>query len=461
MNLIQITEQLKNPAITVPQLMQYANNSNPQVPSYVALAEMQRRQSMQAPAQAPQETVKDQLGAQLMGLPSVAPQQSPQQPQQQPPQQPQGQQPQGIQTAPMPDSKSALPTQPGMTPGMAGGGLTSIPLDMHHDYASGGIIAFADGGYPAGYEIPEKMTEEQARAEREKAKQIYGFGGDPYAEAKRRYAEIEAKQKEAEKGAGFDRVISSLAAMGAGGPRQFGDVMASYANTSTNIEKERRKESEQNAMKMAELHSLWGKEQDALKRSEYEAVMGRVDKARAAQAEALTARRQFDQVQASTTQAEAAAKNAETLEAQRKFEQEQHPSKFKLEERKVAAEELRARSDAANASRKGAEESIINNIWSSLKATNPKATYMDAFNAFQSGRVAGKAALTQDQMIDAWQKMPIQDKMARKARAGGDVLKAEQDYYRELKGLPSVPTGGTNPYSTKSDAEIKAALGIK
>jgi hypothetical protein len=71
MNLIQITEQLKNPAISVPQLMQYANNSNPQVPSYVALAEMQRRQSMQAPAQAPQQTVKDQLGAQLMGLPAA------------------------------------------------------------------------------------------------------------------------------------------------------------------------------------------------------------------------------------------------------------------------------------------------------------------------------------------------------------------------------------------------------
>ena len=454
MNLIQITEQLKNPAISVPQLMQYANNSNPQVPSYVALAEMQRRQSMQAPAQAPQQTVKDQLGAQLMGLPA-APQQSPQQPQgiqQQSPQQ----SPQGIaQQVPMPEPKPALPTQPGMTPGMAGGGLTSIPLNMHHDFASGGIIAFADGGYPAGYEIPEKMTEEQARIEREKAKQTYGFGGDPYAEAKRRYAEIEAKQKEAEKDAGANKIISSLAAMGAGGPRQFGDVMASYAKTSTNIDKERRKEAEQNAMKMAELHSLWGKEQDALKRAEYEAVMGRVDKSRAAQAEALTARRQFDQVKASTTSAEASAKQAQTTEEQRKFEQEQYPAKFKLEERKVAADELRARSDAANAGRKGAEESIINNIWSSLKARDPKATYMDAFNAFQSGKGGGQRTSREEAIKNLDLRLGIKFKMMKPEDQEGLIR-------QEMGAAPSPkPSGGTNPYSTKSDAEIKAALGIK
>jgi hypothetical protein len=451
MNLIQITEQLKNPAITVPQLMQYANNSNPQVPSYVALAEMQRRQSMQAPAQAPQETVKDQLGAQLMGLPSVAPQQSPQQPQQQPPQQPQGQQPQGIQTAPMPDSKSALPTQPGMTPGMAGGGLTSIPLDMHHDFASGGIIAFADGGYPAGYEIPEKMTEEQARIEREKAKQTYGFGGDPYAEAKRRYAEIEAKQKEAEKGAGFDRVISSLAAMGAGGPRQFGDVMASYANTSTNIEKERRKEAEQNAMKMAELHTLWGKEQDALKRAEYEAVMGRVDKSRAAQAEALTARRQFDQVKASTTSAEASAKQAATQANKEAFDQANYPKEFELKQQEVRAK-------VANALQKPGELQIIDNIYSALKAKDPKASYLDAVESYKmAGAGVNKSGvLTYKDALEQASKNPL---------LKGDALIQEAKRLMAgqsggVAGLPK-PSTSKNPYSDKSDAEIKAALGIK
>jgi hypothetical protein len=328
---------------------------------------------------------------------------------------------------------------------------------MHHDFAAGGIIAFADGGYPAGYEIPEKMTEEDARAEREKAKQTYGFGGDPYAEAKRRYAEIEAKQKEGEKGAGFDKVISSLAAMGAGGPRQFGDVMSSYANTSLGIEKTQRKEAEQNAMKMAELHSLWGKEQDALKRSEYEAVMGRVDKSRAAQAEALTARRQFDQVQASTTQAEAAAQNARTLEEQRKFEQSKYPDKLKIEQDQARA--------ALISAGRNPELQVAERVLADMRKTNPNATLLDAMTAMQTGKFAGKAALTQDQMLDAWEKMKLDERMERKKRAGGDLLKAQQDYFNEIRGglagLPTGRTGGTGPASKLSDAEIKAQLGIK
>jgi hypothetical protein len=407
MNLIQITEQLKNPAITVPQLMQYANNSNPQVPSYVALAEMQRRQSMQAPAQVPQETVKDQLGAQLMGLPAAPgaetplPQPMPQQPPQQPLQQPMQQQ------VPMPQPKPALPMQPKM----AGGGLTSIPLNMHHDFASGGIIAFADGGYPSGYEVPEKRTLEEVQAERELAEKARGIGGDPYEEAKRRYAEIEAKQKEAEKGAGINRIISSLAAMGGGGPRQFGDVMSSYATTSAKMEGEQKKEAEQNAMKMADLHALWAKEQDAVKRAALAADMGQVDKSRTYQNEALKLRQEFDKVKASNISAEAAAQNAKTLEEQRKFEQKQYPEKFELERRKVAADELRARSDAANAGRKGAEESIINNIWSSLKARDPKATYMDAFNAFQSGKGGGQRTSREEAIKNLDLRLGIKFKM--------------------------------------------------
>jgi hypothetical protein len=459
MNLIQITEQLKNPAITVPQLMQYANNSNPQVPSYVALAEMQRRQSIQAPAQVPQETVKDQLGAQLMGLPA-APGAQPQQPlqqQQQPLQQPQQPLQQPMQPQ-MPEPKPALPTQPGM----AGGGLTSIPLDMHHDFASGGIIAFAGGGEPDPYKLKTPITEEEAEKKQREAEAKYGFGNDPYAEAKRRYAEIEAKQKEAEKSAVSDRIISSLAAMGGGGPRQFGDVMSSYANTSSKMEGEQRKEAEQNAMKMADLHTLWAKEQEAMNRARYAAITGKVREEEAAMREIADLRHKRDQVRAATTSSEASAKQAQTQALKEEFDQKNYSKRFELEERKVAADERRAAADAANAGRKGAEESIINNIWSSLKARDPKATYMDAFNAFQTGKVGGKTALTQDQMIDAWQKMNIQDKMARKARAGGDVLKAEQDYYKELKGLSSLQssgsTGGRKP-SDMSNEELLKALG--
>jgi len=340
MNLIQITEQLKNPAVSVQQLMQYANNTNPQVPSYVALAEMQRRQSMQAPPQAPQQTVKDQLGASLMGLPSVAPGAAPQQPQQQTPQQPTPQPPtqQASQPAPeqvpMPQPKEALPMQPGMQPGMAGGGLATIPLNMHHDFASGGIIAFADGGYPEEYAIPEKITEEEAQARREKAEKARGIGQDPYAEAKRRYAELEAKQAEREKNAGSDRFWAGLADFAASGTKQFGESAGAAAKTMQSMQKRQEEESDTRASKMAELHMLWGKEQEAIKRAGLAADMGQVDKANAARLEAAKARQTFDQVKAQTTSAGASASQARVAELKEQREAEEQkallPEKIKL-----------------------------------------------------------------------------------------------------------------------------------
>ena len=449
MNLIQITEQLKNPAVSVQQLMQYANNSNPQVPSYVALAEMQRRQSMQAPPQAPQQTVKDQLGSQLMGLPAAAPQApgaapgaAPQQPPQ--PQQPQQQvpepppQPTGAPQAPMPE-----PRQPAPTPGMASGGITSIPLNMHHDFAAGGIIAFADGGETdLAAQYPEQTTLEQERAERLKNQELYGFGGDPYAEAKRRYSEIEKKQQEREKNAGSDRFFAGLSTFAGSGTRGFGESMGMAMKTAQDLEKEQNAQGDAQRTKMAELATLWGKEQDALNRANYAADKGNVQEKRDQLLKAANFRLEREKAQASTTSAEASAQNAKTLEEQRKFEQEKYPEKFKLEQRKVEADILRA----------GRPDEFQQRL--KLYQTNPTA-----YNAMYGA--GAKGALTQDQMVDNWQKMGIQEKMARKARANGDILKAEQDYYKEVKGLSSSPaaSGGTNPYANQSNAQILQALG--
>jgi len=445
MNLIQITEQLKNPAISVPQLMQYANNSNPQVPSYVALAEMQRRQSMQAPAQAPQQTVKDQLGAQLMGLPA-APGANPGAAPQQSPQQPQGAQPPPMQT-PMPQSQPALPTQPGMMPGMAGGGLTSIPLN----YASGGMIAFADGGYPAGYELPQEKTLEDIRLEREAEELKRGISRDPYADVKRRYAEIEARQKEAEKGAGANKIISSLAAMGAGGPRQFGDVMASYANTSTNIEKEQQKLSEQNAMKMADLQMAFAEKEDARRRGDLTGDRAAEDKIKTLQREILGLRHQYKQAEAQTTSAGASAKQAETQASKEAFDQQNYPKEFALKQ-----QEVRAR--VANALQKPGELQVIDNIYAALKAKDPKASYLDAVESYKmAGAGVNKSGvLTFKDALELAGKNPL---------LKGDALIQEAKRLMAgqsggVAGLPR-PSAGKSPYSDKSDAEIKAALGIK
>jgi hypothetical protein len=326
---------------------------------------------------------------------------------------------------------------------MASGGITSIPLNMHHDFAAGGIIAFADGGETdLAAQYPEQTTLEQERAERLKNQELYGFGGDPYAEAKRRYSEIEKKQQEREKNAGSDRFFAGLSTFAGSGTRGFGESMGMAMKTAQDLEKEQNAQGDAQRTKMAELATLWGKEQDALNRANYAADKGNVQEKRDQLLKAANFRLEREKAQASTTSAEASAQNAKTLEEQRKFEQEKYPEKFKLEQRKVEADILRA----------GRPDEFQQRL--KLYQTNPTA-----YNAMYGA--GAKGALTQDQMVDNWQKMGIQEKMARKARANGDILKAEQDYYKEVKGLSSSPaaSGGTNPYANQSNAQILQALG--
>ena len=74
MDINQLSEQLKD----VPQntLIGYAKNPNSVVPQFLALAEIQRRQQLQAPAQAPASTVANdvlsQAEPQPVGLPQLA-----------------------------------------------------------------------------------------------------------------------------------------------------------------------------------------------------------------------------------------------------------------------------------------------------------------------------------------------------------------------------------------------------
>jgi hypothetical protein len=433
MNLIQITEQLKNPAVSVQQLMQYANNSNPQVPSYVALAEMQRRQSMQAPPQVPQQTVKDQLGASLMGL-SAPPQApgaalnaapAPQQPPQQPPQQ--GMQPQGVQPeqVPMPQPKPALPTQPGM----AGGGLTSIPLNMHHDFAAGGIIAFADGGETdLAAQYPEQSTIEKERAERLKQQEIYGFGGDPYVEAKRRYSELEKRQQEREKNAGADRFWAGLSTLASSGTKGFGESMGMAMKTAQDLEEKQIAQGDAQRAKMAELATLWGKEQDALNRANYAADKGNVQEKREQLLKAANYRLERQKVQASTTSAEASKKSAETQASKEEFDQKNYPKEFELKQ-----QEVRAR--IANALQKPAEIQVLDRMYQEAKARDPAATYSDVYEKYRmaGAGISKTGALTYKDALEQAAKNPL---------LKGDALVQEaKRLMAGEKGISAIPTG--------------------
>jgi len=166
MNLVQIQENLKD--LPTQAIMGYANGSNPEVPPYMALSELNRRKSMeQRAAQPPTQSVKDQLEAEVG-----------QQPPQDMPQAPQGapmlQGPQGIAQLPgaQPQQPQGMPPGPQMPQqpqGMAGGGLAGLPIpDNMFNYAPGGIVAFAKGKLvmgPGGELIEEEDAgEDEATA---------------------------------------------------------------------------------------------------------------------------------------------------------------------------------------------------------------------------------------------------------------------------------------------------------
>lgn len=146
MNLFEISSYLQK----IPEspegtkaLMDYANGTSAMVPSYVALAELNRRKLLKdteaASQQAPQQSLKDQLQNELLGgaaqqMQQVGPGISPQlaNPAPEMPQMPQ--QPQQMPQQEMPQEM----------PQMAEGGLASVPVDMFKrtSFAPGGIVAF-------------------------------------------------------------------------------------------------------------------------------------------------------------------------------------------------------------------------------------------------------------------------------------------------------------------------------
>ena len=175
MNLVQINERLKDLPMQVVQ--QYANGMNPEVPPYLALGELQRREmsqkqmaTAQGGMQGPQPSIKEQVEqkAGLMALQQMQQQQAMQQ----------MAQPRG----PMPAPAGVPQPEPQPEAMMARGGLAGIPVrrDMF-EYAGGGIIAFANGGDTMGTPSLEQqelsgqaaaITDEMVAERRKKAKAI-------------------------------------------------------------------------------------------------------------------------------------------------------------------------------------------------------------------------------------------------------------------------------------------------
>jgi hypothetical protein len=185
MNLVQINERLKSLPMQV--IQQYANGMNPEVPPYLALGELQRRElsqkqmANQGGQQGPQPSVKEQVEqkAGLMALQQMQQQQMAQQ----------MQQPRGPMPIPPGAPQPEMQPQPEM---MARGGLANIPVrsDMF-EYAGGGIIAFQSGGQPkyeTKYDRMNRENREKAAAEEAaRLEEIRAAGNEtmPYGEQMR------------------------------------------------------------------------------------------------------------------------------------------------------------------------------------------------------------------------------------------------------------------------------------
>jgi len=144
MNLIQMQQALQT--LPMQNVMQYANGSDPTVPAYLALTELNRRKQIQETAaasqQVPQQTVKQSVESALTS-PKTDMTQAPQQTDMtQAPQQT------DLTQAPTGQINPAAPVNPAASQ-FKHGGLTALPINMFKEknFAHGGIVAFDDGGF--------------------------------------------------------------------------------------------------------------------------------------------------------------------------------------------------------------------------------------------------------------------------------------------------------------------------
>jgi hypothetical protein len=149
-NLVQVQSELQGTPL--PDVMKYANGSNPQVPAYLALSELQRRKQLEDTSTAfygQQPTIKQQIESGLTSLPQgqVNPTQAPAMTD------PTALPPQLAPTPVAPNKGMATAVPAGMVDPtaapkmMADGGLATLPVPRmfnQSSYVNGGIVHFAD-----------------------------------------------------------------------------------------------------------------------------------------------------------------------------------------------------------------------------------------------------------------------------------------------------------------------------
>jgi hypothetical protein len=167
MNIIQIQDRLKG--VDDNALIQYVENPNSEVPTYLALGELQRRKSMRDRYESqrePTKTVSEQLVEESL--------------------------PQGLAAIGVPGALPAEAVDPSMAQPQSEG-LDSMPAPNMQEFAGGGIVAFAAGDMVRD-PYANLRLDEPAYAQ-ERMQQFRGFlGEDPnQALLQERMAELEKR----------------------------------------------------------------------------------------------------------------------------------------------------------------------------------------------------------------------------------------------------------------------------
>lgn len=237
LNLVQISERLKG--MPLQAVMQYANGTNPEVPPYIALAELQRRKKMEQDAQQsaamqqnPQQQPTVKQGIEQALTPQMPQQSAPQAPPQAPPQQGAPQMPQqgGVPTLPAPN----------MAKGFAPGGIVSFNGEDES------LVTNESAGFSYNPETlastQENPDDLMIRRRRDQLERLYGraLGSVPTIEDEMKemkrmrqqagiseagiarqqaIRDLEAQQAKSKEGRGLEALAAGLTAY-AGGPRR-------------------------------------------------------------------------------------------------------------------------------------------------------------------------------------------------------------------------------------------------
>jgi len=339
-NLVQTQQNLQS--LPLQEVIDYSNGKDPAVvPTWLALMEMSRRKDIQsnelAAKNVPQQNLKQSLQNSLTNpnqMMNVDPTKA------QPStdltaqanevnltQQPNQVDPTKLQTPQVNPAAQVAPPKP-----FKKGGLAALPVHMfkEHNFAPGGIIAFAGGSkeptwtaddannsediamVPQGlpsvaesntpnnkimplsqiqkqsnenllnssfYNIPSELQFQQPKTQQElyeqnkEADRIAGVSEDPLKETRERYKAIEAKQR-SEKDDAYDRLIEQLTSFSQADPTKgFGFAAGQSAKASQLMGKTQEDLRNKQSIEMANLYSQMDKEDEARKRGNAKAIL--------------------------------------------------------------------------------------------------------------------------------------------------------------------------------------------